>query len=42
MPLLFHGDRLVWVPGVGLETQYACLPGEPGLRPAWLRKGLKN
>ena len=42
MPLLFHGERLVWVPGIGLETQYACPPGEPGLRPAWLRKGLKS
>lgn len=37
MPLLFHGDRLVWVPGIGVEADYACAPGEPGLRPAWVR-----
>ena len=35
LPLLFHGDRLVWVPGVGIEAEYACGPGEEGLRPGW-------
>lgn len=39
MPLLFHGERLVWAPGIGIEAGYACPPGEPGLRPTWLRKG---
>ena len=35
MPLLFHGERLVWAPGVGIAAEYACAPGEPGLRPLW-------
>ena len=37
MPLLFHGERLVWVPGIGIEADYVCAPGEPGLRPEWVR-----
>jgi len=36
MPLLFHGEQLVWAPGIGIDTRYACPPGEPGLRPEWL------
>jgi tRNA(Ile)-lysidine synthase len=39
MPLLFHGEHLVWVPGIGIDTRYACAPGEPGLRPEWLPRG---
>lgn len=35
LPLLFHGDRLVWVPGVGIAAEYACGQGEPGLSPSW-------
>jgi tRNA(Ile)-lysidine synthase len=35
LPLLFHGDRLVWVPGVGIDAEYACAGGRPGLRPCW-------
>ena len=35
LPLLFHGDRLVWVPGVGIASDYACREGEPGLSPSW-------
>ena len=35
LPLLFHGDRLVWVPGVGIAADYACGEGEPGLSPSW-------
>jgi tRNA(Ile)-lysidine synthase len=35
LPLLFHGDRLVWVPGVGIAAEYACGEGEPGLSPSW-------
>jgi tRNA(Ile)-lysidine synthase len=38
MPLLFHHDRLVWAPEIGIEADYACPPGEAGLRPKWLRK----
>ena len=35
MPLLFHGERLVWVPGIGIDADYACAEGAPGLRPCW-------
>jgi tRNA(Ile)-lysidine synthase len=35
LPLLFHGDRLVWVPGVGIAADYACREGEQGLSPSW-------
>jgi len=35
LPLLFHEERLVWVPGVGIEADYACPPGRAGLRPCW-------
>jgi tRNA(Ile)-lysidine synthase len=38
-PLLFHGERLVWVPEIGIEADYACPPGEAGLRPIWLPDG---
>jgi len=38
MPLLFHGERLVWAPEIGIEADYACPPGEPGLRPTWVRR----
>jgi tRNA(Ile)-lysidine synthase len=42
MPLLFHGEHLVWAPGVGIDARYACPPGQPGLRPAWLPRERKN
>ena len=35
LPLLFHNERLVWVPGVGIAADYACEPGQPGLLPSW-------
>ena len=35
LPLLFHGDRLVWVPGVGIAAEYVCEAGETGLSPSW-------
>ena len=36
LPLLFHGVRLVWVPGIGIECEYRAAPGERGLAPAWV------
>ena len=39
LPLLFHGDRLVWVPGVGIASDYACKEGEEGLAPSWTVAG---
>ena len=35
LPLLFHDGRVVWVPGVGIASEYACGPGEEGFRPTW-------
>jgi len=31
LPLLFDGDRLVWVPGIGIAADYRA----PGLLPTW-------
>jgi len=35
LPLLFHEDRLVWVPGVGIAAEYACREGQEGFQPSW-------
>jgi tRNA(Ile)-lysidine synthase len=35
LPLLFHGERVAWVPGIGVAADFACAPGAPGLVPAW-------
>lgn len=39
LPLLFHGERLVWAPGVGIDADYACPPGADGLSPSWAVAG---
>jgi len=33
MPLLWCGDNLVWVPGIGIDCAWQCAPGEPGIMP---------
>jgi tRNA(Ile)-lysidine synthase len=38
MPLLFHNEQLVWVPGIGIASDYACPPQAAGLRPIWVQK----
>lgn len=35
LPLLFEGERLAWVPGVGIGADFLAAPGEPGLAPRW-------
>jgi tRNA(Ile)-lysidine synthase len=35
LPLLFQGERVAWVPGIGVAADFACAPGAPGLVPAW-------
>ena len=35
LPLLFHGEELVWVPGVGIAAEYACAAGQEGFSPSW-------
>ena len=35
LPLLYHHERLVWVPGIGIDCAYQCAPDEEGLAPNW-------
>lgn len=35
IPLLWLGDRLVWVGGLGVDAGVACAPGEYGVLPVW-------
>jgi tRNA(Ile)-lysidine synthase len=35
LPLLFHGSRIAWVPGIGVAADLACAPGGRGLVPDW-------
>ena len=35
LPLLWVGQTLAWVGGVGVDAQFACAPGEPGVLPVW-------
>ena len=39
LPLLFQGEQLVWVPGVGIAAEYACGEAEPGILPRWTVAG---
>ena len=36
LPLLFRGDDLVWVPGLGIDARFQASPGSQGLVPEWL------
>jgi tRNA(Ile)-lysidine synthase len=35
LPLLYRGERVAWVPGIGVAAEAACAPGCPGLVPRW-------
>jgi tRNA(Ile)-lysidine synthase len=35
MPLLWSGDSLVWVAGIGVDCRHAAKPGEAGVLPIW-------
>ena len=35
LPLLFRGDDLVWVPGLGIDARFQVAPGLQGLVPEW-------
>jgi tRNA(Ile)-lysidine synthase len=35
LPLLFCGERLVWVPGIGTECEFQAEPQEMGIVPEW-------
>jgi len=36
LPLLYSGDTLIAVPGIGIDCAYQAAPGESGLRLSWL------
>jgi tRNA(Ile)-lysidine synthase len=35
LPLLFRGDSLVWVPGIGVDARYRAKKNRAGLLPEW-------
>ncbi|HET9469559.1 MAG TPA: tRNA lysidine(34) synthetase TilS, partial [Usitatibacter sp.] len=35
VPLLFRGEAVAWVPGIGVAAEFACPAGAPGIVPAW-------
>ena len=39
IPLLFRGDALAWVPGVGIAAEFACAAGKDGVFPCWTVAG---
>ena len=41
LPLIFSGERLACVPGIGVECDFQAVPGEQGLVVSWERNGLK-
>jgi tRNA(Ile)-lysidine synthase len=36
LPLLYCGKSLVFVPGIGIDTELLAANGEPGLKPVWV------
>jgi len=38
LPLLFSGDELVWVPGVGIDARFRAPKGAAGLVPEWKKR----
>ena len=36
-PLVYSGDELVWVPGLGIAAGYGAAKGRAGLLPEWIR-----
>ena len=38
IPLLFCGDDLVWVPGLGIDARYQARAGASGMLPEWRRQ----
>lgn len=39
LPLLFIGEALAWVPGVGWDCEFAAAPNEEGVLPTWRSDG---
>jgi len=38
LPLIFHDEMLVWVPGIGVDCAFQAGKGEPALLPSWSPK----
>ena len=38
LPLLFRGEDLVWVPGLGIDARFQASAGQPGVVPEWISK----
>ncbi|HEV2431292.1 MAG TPA: tRNA lysidine(34) synthetase TilS [Burkholderiales bacterium] len=36
LPLLFRGEDLVWVPGLGIDARFQASAGQPGVVPEWI------
>lgn len=44
LPLLFCGEQLVWIPGIGIDVAFRAQRGEAGVEPRWhpqRRQGLR-
>ena len=37
LPLIVHGEDLVWVPGLGVDARYQAAENAPGVLPEWRR-----
>lgn len=35
VPMLWVGERLAWIAGVGVAAEFQCPPGEAGIQPCW-------
>ena len=35
LPLLWVGDQLAWVGGLGIDAAFVCAPGDAGVLPVW-------
>jgi tRNA(Ile)-lysidine synthase len=42
MPLLWCGEELVWVPGIGTDCAWQCAPDATGLLPEWVQASGKS
>jgi tRNA(Ile)-lysidine synthase len=38
LPLLWSGERLVWVAGVGIDCAFRARAGAPGVTPRWVER----
>lgn len=35
LPLMFYGEKLIWVPGIGIDCEFQAKPDELGILPIW-------